>query len=291
MATLEQIKAKMKELQAQADALISKRSRAVLDDIRALMDQHNLTTADIDAHHSSPARRGRPRGAVSQSSAAPKQASSKSSSPTATKAKLPAKYRNPKTGQTWSGWARPPAWIAKVKDRTKFLIGVSSAEANSVATQRATTNRAGSQPAAKKRASAKASVSSASAPTQSTTPKKAPGASEPVATKAARKAGRKVAAKTVKPAAAPAPATKSGATKAVAKKAVAKKAAPKKSAAKKVTTAKTPARKAISKRATAARTRANGAALQPTLAMPDTLSTEVPMTLPSAPSNGAEATA
>ncbi|WP_342802414.1 H-NS family nucleoid-associated regulatory protein [Paraburkholderia panacisoli] len=34
---------------------------------------------------------------------------------------------NPKTGETWSGHARPPAWIKDVKDRSKFLIA-SSAE-------------------------------------------------------------------------------------------------------------------------------------------------------------------
>src|SRR5258707_15683820 len=32
------------------------------------------------------------------------------------------KYRAPKTGATWSGHARPPQWIAGVKDRSKFLI-------------------------------------------------------------------------------------------------------------------------------------------------------------------------
>lgn len=34
----------------------------------------------------------------------------------------PAKYRDPVSGATWSGFARPPAWIAGEKDRTKFLI-------------------------------------------------------------------------------------------------------------------------------------------------------------------------
>ncbi|WP_408243257.1 MULTISPECIES: H-NS family nucleoid-associated regulatory protein [Paraburkholderia] len=29
---------------------------------------------------------------------------------------------NPKTGETWSGHARPPAWVKDVKDRSKFLI-------------------------------------------------------------------------------------------------------------------------------------------------------------------------
>ncbi|WP_328807302.1 H-NS family nucleoid-associated regulatory protein [Paraburkholderia elongata] len=50
-----------------------------------------------------------------------------------TKGKLPPKYINPKTGETWSGHARPPAWIANVKDRTKFLIA-GSAEATVAAT-------------------------------------------------------------------------------------------------------------------------------------------------------------
>ncbi|WP_375508490.1 H-NS family nucleoid-associated regulatory protein, partial [uncultured Caballeronia sp.] len=44
----------------------------------------------------------------------------------ASNGKLPAKYRDPKTGATWSGWARPPAWIKDVKDRTKYLIDSSA---------------------------------------------------------------------------------------------------------------------------------------------------------------------
>jgi DNA-binding protein H-NS len=38
------------------------------------------------------------------------------------KGKLAPKYRDPKTGATWSGHARPPSWIAGVKDRSKYLI-------------------------------------------------------------------------------------------------------------------------------------------------------------------------
>ena len=33
-----------------------------------------------------------------------------------------AKYRDHKTGATWTGHGRAPAWIAAVKDRTQFLI-------------------------------------------------------------------------------------------------------------------------------------------------------------------------
>ena len=32
------------------------------------------------------------------------------------------RYREPKSGSTWSGFGRAPGWIAKARDRTKFLI-------------------------------------------------------------------------------------------------------------------------------------------------------------------------
>jgi DNA-binding protein H-NS len=41
---------------------------------------------------------------------------------TRSKGKLPPKYRDPKSGATWSGHARPPAWIKDVKDRSRYLI-------------------------------------------------------------------------------------------------------------------------------------------------------------------------
>lgn len=39
----------------------------------------------------------------------------------ARKTPLPPKYRNPKTGETWSGRGRAPAWLAG-KNRERFLI-------------------------------------------------------------------------------------------------------------------------------------------------------------------------
>ncbi|MGO4396247.1 H-NS family nucleoid-associated regulatory protein [Variovorax sp. M-6] len=32
------------------------------------------------------------------------------------------KYRHPKTGKTWTGFGKPPGWIATVRNRDKFLI-------------------------------------------------------------------------------------------------------------------------------------------------------------------------
>ncbi|QCP52470.1 histidine biosynthesis protein HisIE [Trinickia violacea] len=114
MATLEQIQAKLQKLQAQADALVAKKSSAIIDKIRELMAQNDLTTADIEAH-TGPVKGGAKRAGKLAVAAVEKPAASATG-------KLPPKYLNPKTGETWSGHARPPAWIKDVKDRSKFLI-------------------------------------------------------------------------------------------------------------------------------------------------------------------------
>jgi DNA-binding protein H-NS len=44
---------------------------------------------------------------------------------------LPPRYRNPKTGATWSGHARPPAWIKDARDRSVYLIDKTAATAAS----------------------------------------------------------------------------------------------------------------------------------------------------------------
>ncbi|NTY39850.1 H-NS histone family protein [Burkholderia diffusa] len=38
------------------------------------------------------------------------------------KTQVEAKYRDPKTGATWSGRGRAPAWIKGAKNRNRFLI-------------------------------------------------------------------------------------------------------------------------------------------------------------------------
>jgi DNA-binding protein H-NS len=118
MPTLEQIQAKLKKLKAQEEALIEKRNQSILAEIHKLMETHGLTIADIDAHASMPAkRRGRPAGSTTKSKTTQRVKAKASNN-----GKLPAKYRDPKSGATWSGWARPPLWIKDVKDRSRFLI-------------------------------------------------------------------------------------------------------------------------------------------------------------------------
>ncbi|UEB99677.1 H-NS histone family protein [Burkholderia vietnamiensis] len=71
--------------------------QAVVDDIRSKIAEYGITEKDIFG-----TRRGRP---AKQATVQPE-----------------AKYRDPKTGATWSGRGRAPAWIKDAKNRNRFLI-------------------------------------------------------------------------------------------------------------------------------------------------------------------------
>jgi DNA-binding protein H-NS len=133
MPTLEQIHERMKKLQAQAESMIARRAQSVLGDIRKLMEEHGITTADINAHSAAKQKPGRS-AANAPESAIKRKVVTRS----VAKGKLPPKYLDPKTGATWSGKARPPSWIAHLKDRSKFLIA-SSADGALVASSGAVT--------------------------------------------------------------------------------------------------------------------------------------------------------
>ncbi|WP_227245312.1 H-NS histone family protein [Paraburkholderia caribensis] len=133
MATLENLQSKIAKLQMQVEAIVKKDSSVVVAKIRDLMEKHGLTTADIDAYIGAGKMRGRKAGVKS---------AAKSFASTA-------KYRDPKTGSTWTGHGRAPAWIANAKDRTKFLVDGSSAAASPIGkpTARAGNYVRGIQPA------------------------------------------------------------------------------------------------------------------------------------------------
>ncbi|MEX3945565.1 H-NS family nucleoid-associated regulatory protein [Paraburkholderia sp. BR10937] len=131
MATLEGIQEKIAKLQAQAEALVATKSTVVLERIRGLMEKHGVTLADIEAHVGK--RRGRKPGAAAL----------------AKKGSSVAKYRDPKTGATWSGHGRAPGWIANGKDRTKFLVagGAAASPASAEKAPKAGNYPRGPQPA------------------------------------------------------------------------------------------------------------------------------------------------
>ncbi|RQS56878.1 hypothetical protein DID96_37010 [Burkholderia sp. Bp8963] len=111
MATLETIRARIAKLEAQAASVAARQSSGALEKIRDLMEKHGLVIADLEAHFGK--KRGRKPSAQS----------------TDTHIVVAAKYRDPKTGATWSGRGRAPAWIASVKDRTKFEVAAGSSSA------------------------------------------------------------------------------------------------------------------------------------------------------------------
>jgi DNA-binding protein H-NS len=114
MPTLEQIQAKMKKLRVQADALIAKKALVAVDQIRKIMLAHGLTTEDIEAKAKAKREAKAANGSASKVNA---------KATGGLKGGTPPKYQHPKTGATWTGHGRAPAWIANVKDRSKFLIG------------------------------------------------------------------------------------------------------------------------------------------------------------------------
>lgn len=231
MATLEAIQARIAKLQAQAETLVVTKSTAVLDKIRGLMQKHGLTIADVDAHGGK--RRGRKSG----------------TSATAKKSAAVARYADPKTGATWSGHGRAPAWIANAKDRSKFLVvGASSS------------SKVAAKPSAKGAAAKSDNYARGPQPPLYRDPRSG-------ATWSGRGpapawlAGAKDRSKFLIAKAEPVAATKAKAVKAApAKKAVAKKAAVKNVAAKKAAVKKTgaakqpaPAKKAAAKKSAAAK--------------------------------------
>ena len=52
-----------------------------------------------------------------------------------------AKFRDPKSGKTWTGRGKPPLWIAGAKDRQAFLIDGGASAAPSAAEERGARGR------------------------------------------------------------------------------------------------------------------------------------------------------
>jgi DNA-binding protein H-NS len=100
MSQYADLKVQIAKLQAQAEEARRVEVGNVIAEIQRQIAEYGLTPQDLG--FAAAARRGRP----------PK------------KAPLPPKYRDPKTGNTWSGRGKPPKWIAG-KSRERFLIGQS----------------------------------------------------------------------------------------------------------------------------------------------------------------------
>ena len=101
MPTYKQLLAEKEALETKLNEVRANEVAGVIEQIRQLMADYDLTVEDIAPKR----RRGRP---ASGATVARKTSS------------LPPKYLDPKTGKTWSGRGRAPAWLGKRPER--FLI-------------------------------------------------------------------------------------------------------------------------------------------------------------------------
>lgn len=114
MKTYQAVRAEIAKLEKQAEELRRNELKTIIAQVRQVVADYGLTAADIGL---AGGRAGKP-GRVARK--APVRASRSAGA---------AKYRDPKTGQTWTGRGRPPAWIAAAKDREAFLIDAPAAPA------------------------------------------------------------------------------------------------------------------------------------------------------------------
>lgn len=174
--TLASIRKQIADLEKRAEALIKEEAQGVIAKVRELIDRYGLSPEDLgfggDAKAAKASKAGR------RAAAKPGR-----------KKKAPAKaagvpmYRDPKSGKTWTGRGKPPAWIAGAKSREAFLIGDESA---------APAPAAAEAPAKPARRAGRKAVAKAS-------PAKARRAAKPAAKPVAKPAPKKPAKKAAKP--------------------------------------------------------------------------------------------
>jgi DNA-binding protein H-NS len=177
MSKLTAIKKKIAALEAEADRITKQEMSGAIAKVKEIMSTFGLTIEHLQA-----AVVGKKRGDAKK--AKPKRAGGGV-----------AKYADPKTGKTWSGFGRAPAWIAGAKNRDAFLIDKSGVKAPEAVVK---------APAAKKKSVAKKASAKKVA--------------KPVAKKAVT-----VAKKAARAASAPATAKKKPSAKKASPKAAAKK--------------------------------------------------------------------
>ncbi|BAO94208.1 H-NS family nucleoid-associated regulatory protein [Caballeronia insecticola] len=303
MATLKGIQSRIAKLQAQAEAIAARQSSTIIARIRSMMKDHGISIADITAatgkgqrgrgvhvrpkstggtsiakyrdpktgatwtgHGRAPAwiasaknrDKFRVDGAVPSSSPAVRASAKPGNQP---RGPQPAKYRDPKSGAEWSGRGRAPAWLATVKDRTRFLIAQISGEASGTdkVEARASQNKTrGAQKASAEKTSAKKgavkAVAGKKAPAKSAT-KKAAAKQGPLASKKARAAKKPVRSTSAsEETAIPAVADDATVARKASRKVASTKPLAKKAAAKKATT------KTATTKTAAKKSRATGAA-------------------------------
>lgn len=96
MPTYQELLAQKAELEKQIEAARKQELADAIAKIKSLMAQYGITLADLGAK--APAK-----------------------GPSTKRSKLPPKYRNPATGETWTGRGRQPKWVEQALASGKKL--------------------------------------------------------------------------------------------------------------------------------------------------------------------------
>jgi len=107
MSKLTALKKQIAALEAQAERIAKEEMSSAIAKVKDIMAEFNLTIEHLTQ------------------TVAGKRAAKKTKAKTASVAK----YVDPKTGKTWSGFGRAPGWIASAKNRDAFLVDKSAAPA------------------------------------------------------------------------------------------------------------------------------------------------------------------
>lgn len=103
MKTYSSLQAEIAKLEKEAQALRKAELTKVIAGIKKAVATYGLTATDLGLNGGGAKRKAKANGKKATSIGV-------------------AKYHDPKTGKTWTGRGKPPAWIAGVKNRDSYLI-------------------------------------------------------------------------------------------------------------------------------------------------------------------------
>jgi DNA-binding protein H-NS len=123
MANYQELKSQAEDLMRQAEAARKAETGAAIAEIKAKMLMYGITLEDLGGR--AKAARGRkPKLAKAAKPAKPGKDKAK---PAKTRKPVAVKYRNPETGETWTGRGQPSKWLkameAAGRKREEFAVG------------------------------------------------------------------------------------------------------------------------------------------------------------------------
>jgi DNA-binding protein H-NS len=114
MSSFKELLAQREKLDSQINAMMQREKSDGVAKAKAIIEQFGLSVSDLFGRKgATKGKRGRP--AKNGTKVASKKRVGKK------RGKVAPKYKNPVTGETWTGRGKAPKWIAG-KDRSKFAI-------------------------------------------------------------------------------------------------------------------------------------------------------------------------